>query len=307
MALALALAIGSAGQPPLAQAAPASDTGTVRMLAKKERGERTICPGDMVSISVTVWRNLHIAGERLEELGFGFLSYLVGIEVEASVIDSSIGTISPAKNLTRIESITPGSAFFTFSAKEPGTTSIQFWGKINKIVLLGYVLSSDEVYTEMAVTVEDCKYKVTTSSRWRPPGPANLNIWAMIDAAGMTEIEEGRYEGTASVTWLVTSGPIIDCVPQSTISSSQAELNGQVFGPEEFIVDVAYQPVTVTFETYCVGSDGGVAAGSREEQLTADSLTFTVPASGGGRRLSQALQGWTSGTAVVSVWRVIGK
>jgi len=303
--LALVLAIGIAGQTqtPRVQAAPAGDASIgIWLYAEQVGGKRTLCVGDVVVIRVSVLKRIGVEGEYM-------LGRLVGVEVGAFVDGSGVGTISPAKITTTMASDGIGAAYFTFSAKRPGTTTVVLQGKVNTRVLLGLEFGGNTVTAAVPLTVEDCKYKVTAISRWRVPGPANLNMVALISSAGMTEVGGGRYEGIARVEWTITAGQVGDCIPQSVTTSSQAELNGQVFGPEEFIVDVAYLPAMISLPVYCVGSGGGVASGSTPVQMTPDPVTLSVPASGGGDRREQILKGPqpTSGSVVIFVRRATGQ
>lgn len=287
IALVLVLAIGSAGQIPSAQAAPAGATNiTIWMRALKVGGERTICIGDKVNIDVSVLR-------KVEPAWYGpSTTFLPGIEVQASVIDSSIGTISPAKGSTRLDRDT----IFTFSAQNPGTTKIQFTGKVNKRVFLGLVLSSVEVYTDIDVTVEDCKYKVNAVSVWvLDPG---FTAVAEIDEAGMTVDAEGLYTGSASVHWDIIYIDVSPCTLShgSVLPPTEAELHGELDGPD-LLLDVVFQPVK--FKTGLTCPDVGTPAGFTPVLLPPDPLSIEVPSSGG--RITQAhaltggnLPGWTA-------------
>lgn len=178
---------------------------------------------------------------------------VIGVEVGAFVDGSGVGRISPAKNTTRMDSDPVGATFFIFSAEKPGTITVVFQGKVNTRVLLGLEFGGNTVTAAVSLTVEDCKYKVTTFSRWRVPGPANLSILASIQNAGMTEVGGGLYKGTASVKWVFTNDRVGDCISTVTAPPSQAELTGQVYGPEKFVVTVLYDRAMVSNIVDCGG------------------------------------------------------
>lgn len=295
IALVLTMLIGGAGQPALAQAAPAGDASIGVYMFARQLEPQTLCVGNNTPIVVIVFKKFEVVGEA------PVLGGLIGVEVQALVTDSSIGSINPSSSLTSMNS--EGRAWFIFSAEKPGTTIIQFWGKVSSLVFLGLEISSDTVTTELSVTVEECQYKVTTLSKWQPGGIVNMRIVAWIHEAGLVDGGTGRYTGTGSVLWTLATDKLGDCNAQSVTTTSQAELTG--VRDDELTVDVAFDTGNISLPTFCVRE--GVAQGSTPVALTPDPVTFTVPASGGRNRYTHVLQGPEgpiSGSVVVIVTRV---
>lgn len=297
----LALAIGSAGQTqtPLAQAAPPGDASIgIWLTAEQVGAKHTICPGDQVVIRVMVLKKVEVEGRG------PVLGRLPGVEVGASVVgQSDVGRVSPAKNSTSLKSDPVGATYFTFAAEKPGTVAVVFKGKVNVLAVLGLELSSNTVKADVTLTVEDCKYQISAISRWRVPGEAHLTLVARIKIAGMVEDGGGHYRGTARVQWIVFAGQVGDCTG-TLPPDSQAEATGQVFGPDEFVVDVSYDTAIVPLAIDCKG-----AGGNMEFPLTPDPVTLTVPTTGGNETLAQILRGPedTPGTVVIIVKRAKGQ
>src|SRR3972149_9642069 len=149
IALLLALVVGGAGQHAPAQAAPAGDASIRVYMDARRLEQQTLCVGTNTEIQVHVYKEVEVVGER------PMLGHLIGVEVQASVVDSSIGRINRPSNLTL--TAFEGGTFFSFSAEKPGTTIIQFRGKVSSRVFLGLEISSDIVTTELSVTVEECQ------------------------------------------------------------------------------------------------------------------------------------------------------
>lgn len=296
----LALLAGGMGQTPLAQAAPANDASIGVWLMAEQVGVRhTICVGDEVQIRIMVLKKIEVAGRG------PVLGRLPGVNVRAAVVGSGgVGSISPANSSTSLRSNPIGATYFTFKAEKPGVVFIDFKATVNRITFLGLEVSGDTVTAQTGVQVEDCKYRLSLTSRWQVAGEANIKIVARIKIAGMVEDGGGHYSGTARVMWLVFAGDVGDCSgiipPDST-----AEAVGQVYGPEEFIVDVAYETAPVTIDVNCKGAGGG-----QQILLSPKPVTFSVPASGGNQTLAHILigpDGPMQGTVVVIVQRAQGQ
>lgn len=126
IALALALIVGSAGQTPSAQAAPAGATELrFFMIANKEGASKPVCIGELVTLQVLVYRYKVING--VSEAP----DAVTGVKVTGRVDNPNIGQISPEQNTTILaSSIYPGAADFVFHAKNPGETTITFVGTV---------------------------------------------------------------------------------------------------------------------------------------------------------------------------------
>jgi len=305
LALVLVLSLGSAGQIPPAHAAPAATELRYSMSAKKLGGNATICIGDDVPIHVRVTRAEFVGnqGNNVQDIP--------GARIEASMSNSGIGRLNPISIYTGWDSNDPGGADYTFHAEKAGTTIIKFKGTISqiwwpaKLGLPPLVNRRDFVNAQVDITVKKCDYKVTSISKWQVPGPVNLRIEASISEAGLVDDGTGRFTGTASVQWHLTTSKLLDCEAQSVTTTSEAELTG-VREDEELTLDLAFVTANITLPVFCVGSDGGIASGGTPTQMTPKPVTFTVPATGGGTRETHVLQGpeTVSGSVVVIVTRV---
>lgn len=295
IALTLALSIGSAGQTPLAQAAPA---GAAEIwwwvIANKVRGTALICIGDDVAIDVRVGHTTR----GIEDEDEGVDNYAVGVKVKSSVQDSSIGTLSPWENTTGWDRDNPRSAPFSFHAKKAGTTTISFWGVVER---------RDVKAEPVTVTVQPCKFKVATISRWHLPGIHEFDILAMIDEADMTADAKGRLAGRATVNWAVATTVLSPYCSSAkfTVSPSQADLTGQMDDSGLLVVNLTFQPAAASVTQVCF-VPGGTETTSYQYQLTPDPLSLSVPSSGGVSTQAQVLVvTWGTGTLPLSGSSVI--
>ncbi len=298
IALALALTVGSAGQPPPAQAAPARAKYAYFVFATLPKSYGTICVGDKVPISVNVVRtSTDIQTDSMN---------ISGIWVAGSVQDPGIGKLIVARKETGFDYEQPGTASFIFHADKPGKTTLTFNAEIryyqSTILKWIYGPAKTAVSNLVSVTVEDCKYEVTAISQWITFG---LNYKALIVGAGLTADAPGHYTGTATVYWVNTISQPPPCSPTVITYTSQADLTGSMDADgQHLVVDVISPPVKED-EIIVRRDDCKTEAGEVITLMTPDPLTFSVPASGGGHTLSQVLTvpglGILSGTAKVSV------
>jgi hypothetical protein len=232
------------------------------------------------------------------------LRQLAGVEVAASIVGSGgVGSISPPSSYTSLTSHPPGAAYFSFKAEKPGSVIVAFNAHISTLTFLGRPVTGNTIGTQRLLTVEDCKYRVSLFSRWRVPGEAPVTILAKVHIAGMVEDGGGHYSGTARVQWAAQAGAVGDC-QGSLLPDSQATVTGQVYGPEELVVDVNYDTSSAPINIDCDG-----VSGTMPYTLTPDPLTFSVSASGGQLTLAHLLRGPGDipGTVVVIVKRAQGQ
>ncbi len=291
LALVSALVIGSAGQTPLARAAPAGATSLMfYMRAAKER-EGLVCRGELVHISVKVHRVAEdVGGDELANLD----AAVTGVEVRG-LVQNNIGELTPNNNTTiAAGAITPNSADFIFTAREIGETTISFRGLVVTPGWFGtnWGGGSQAVSAFVHVQVIPCAYKVTTEGAWRVPGPANISVAAISDDAKVRAADaQSPFTGSTTVNWVLTTSQVGDCEAQSVTTSSQVDWTGQMDDSGQLNLNGAYQSAAMSLPVYCVGSDGGVASGSTPVQLTPDPLQVSIASTGGVFRQSQVLQG----------------
>ena len=268
--VALALMLGIAGQPRPVQATPASNSSIgVWIYAQKLGKQGTICKGDKVIIQVRVMKRIGIEGQFKAEM-------LFGEEISAFVDRSGVGSISPAKRTTRLGSQPIGSTTFTFTAEKAGTTTVVFQAKVNKVVYLGMEMGGNTIITPIEMTVENCEFRVDMFGHWQVPGEANIHIYAKFKDVGMFEDGEGHYTGKGSAEWVMAFGAVGDCMATIPPFFSEAELSGNVNGPEEFFVDLMLQPASGTETADCGGETQTFPI-----NLSVDRTQFLVSAYGG--------------------------
>lgn len=291
MALVLALIIGSAGQTPLAQAAPARVPVKVYMDIVSPK--TTVCAGKTVIYEARVYTPpTTIVGIKVDRYA------LSGIKVEASSQDKNVGDFTGTKkgfvtrNTTALQPLddfetTPHSAYFTFKAKKAGKTTLYFEG-----VAHGQYVSFD-----VPVKVINCKYKVKIVSKWS----AGMTIVATSSDGVMTADENGYFTGSANVNW-VTS---ILCGIKSPIAPSKADLTGTINESDQLVVKITFQPTSSSG-----GGNCGAAGVSTSNFLTPAPLTIRVATTGAvSTRQAQvvtAKNGSFTGTANVYVIPVDG-
>ena len=282
IALVLAVAIGSAGQAPSVQAAPARDA-RIFMFARPET-TKPICVGDTALITVNV-KKYEFAGEESATL----LGTFIGVNVHASVVTPSIGMINPTSALTRANQ--ENRAVFIFSALKPGTTRIEFSGKVNQLLLLGRPISSgDTVTAATQLTVVQCVYDIQVISTFRvgmtSVGTSNQLVFL---------VDKERDESTFYVNW-VTSAL---CGINSPISESKATVVTERVG-NNIKVNVTFLPSS----SIGGGTCGVSVATDNTMKLALSPLTIIVPPEGGSATIPQTVKaknGSFTGSAFISV------
>jgi hypothetical protein len=272
-----------------AGAAPSATSLSVYLSVQVIGAQRTLCVGDEIQLRAQVF-------QRVGQEGDYALGKVVGIPITGAVVGSGgVGSLTPASSLTRLNTNPPGAAYFAFKAEKPGTVILTFQARVNRVAVLGLELRSDTLKTETLLQIEDCKYRVSLISRWQVPGEANLALRARVSFAGMVEDGGGHYAGTARVQWVVVAGQVGDC--QGTLPpDSTASLTGQVFGPDEFVIDVDFDPAQVPIQVDCRGTGG-----TRTVEITPAPVTFIVPTTGGNVTQSQELRGPPTPPGQVSI------
>ncbi len=304
MTLVLAIVVGSAGGPLPARAAPTVTSIDTWLVARKLKGDQTICVGDKVIIAVNVFKRIGVEGNFL-------LGRLTGVEVEAFLDGSGVGKINPAKTTTTMASDNINRNRFTFIAEKPGETTVVFQGKVGKKVFLGLEISSGNTVTAaMPLKVENCEYRVSTTSRWVQKG-GTFSVVAMITDAGMTMDKPGHYTGDAQVKWyIVPNIELAGCtIGDVSVPNGEAILTGEWADGPDLILDVDFDPVG--FEPVKIacpnlpGSPEGTAQSDSKRQP--GTLTKRFPASGGYEPMDHSLTGFPSGSVRIYLKRVTGK
>ena len=295
IALLLALTIGSVGQAPSVQAAPAGDTSvTFSLTAYRASEQRYICIEDDVLIYADVRSGASTipAGqsEGNDELAT-LTTALPGIRIQASVGDPSIGSIAPPEKDTGWAGGRPGVAPFVFHAKTPGRTTITFEAKIPTQWYFGMVYRQDIVTDTVELTVVECQYKVTVISTFR----AGMTSVGEMDERKITLDKDGRFEGGAHVFWTTSAL----CGINSPISMSVADVAAKLVGAD-LKVDVTFQPSS----SIGGGTCGVSVTTANTIERTLSPLTITVPSWGGAATIPQTVKaknGSFTGSALIIV------
>ncbi len=276
--LTLLLAFGS-GPAALAHAAPDGNARIATWLFAQQVGaQHTICVGDDVQLRVLVIKQVDVPGR-------GLVPYrLAGQTITAHTIGDA-GTVSPGSARTVASANPPGAAYFSFHAERAGTASVIFNATVDPRVFLGLSIGGQALKTDLTLTVEDCKYRLTTLSTWRVPGEANLTFVARISIAGMVEDGGGHYSGTARVQWTASAGVVGDC--SGTVPpDSQATATVQVVGRNDLVLNLLYDTANVPLVVDCKETGG-----TRDVTVTPDEVETNYPILGGRSTLGQILRG----------------
>lgn len=253
--------------------------GTIRFWLTWEQvgGARTVCVGDRVLFNVNVVRSVVFSGNSV-------VLNVSNTEVSSSVSVVRVGSVAPERTAVRLNSLPPNTVQFTFTAQEAGTTPVVFRASVNRRTFLGLEVSGERLTAVANIKVEDCTYTVTTVSRWRVPGPANIVAVATIARAGMVSTGQGRYEGLASVQWTFEVGRVGECIGNITVPPSQAELNGSIVN-DRLTVDIGYHTAQANLYQYCRSIPNLMVFG-----ILPAPLTVTLPWRGGSQSTRPVLR-----------------
>lgn len=285
IALVLALTIGSAGQTPLAQAAPASAGPNDIKFALEVFPETlpTICVNQKLYLYVSVSKTIFkvINDQPYEIPGNVGSPYASG-----SVTGANIGTLKQQLGFAGDEDPVNITSFI-FTGKKPGTTTLKFTAAIrNSWIGANEEIIGSSVKLERVVTVKvrNCKFKVETFGQWNDPGGSPEWFTAVSKEAVVTADADGHFSGSASVNWAGR----IDVPPcgysAHQIASGQANYSGEMDESGQLMMNQTYEPVEASYSYACRG--GG---GSGEGLFTSDSISVSMPASGGVSTLDHVL------------------
>jgi len=313
IALVLVLTAESMLQIAPAHAAPPADTIRYRLLARKLKGDATVCIDDDVPIKVRV-----VSAEQTGNQ-FDNVQTISGAVVDATMSPGGIGTLSPRLAYTGRGTLAPGEIDYNFHAVKEGSTTITFEGTVlygavkNAILRLGKALGiysqnffGPRVFNQIEIKVEKCNYKVTSISKWVSTGQVQVKIDATITNCGLIDDGSGKtFKGECSVDWSVSGSQMVDCNGPRSTTTSQATVSGER-NEDDLKVKVEIQEANIEFKVHCEGDDGGVIDDGLPVQMKAAPVSFTVPVSGGAGREDQVLQAveTVSGYMVAGVWRV---
>ena len=285
IALMLALSIGSGGQLPRVQAAPARDQGNASMIVINPK--LSFCVGQSAFYEVKVFINFKADA-------------LSGISVDAESVDQSVGDfIGPNKkglfthrtksweeldNLRDHEDM-PSSAVFQFKAKKVGTTTLYFQG-----LAYGQYASFN-----VPVRVIPCRYRVVTHSTWS----AGMTSVATIYNAVLEANDYGEFKpADVAVLWNIPN--LCGNAIKSPVFQSMATLSGRLNENDQL-------QLKITFTN--AGSEGGGNCGGfgvhTANNMTPDPLYVTLSSSGGVEsqvHIVKAENGDFPGSVIIMAW-----
>jgi hypothetical protein len=277
LALVLVLSMDGAGYTLPALAAPARATKfQFFMSARKDKGNATVCVGDIVPIHVKVMR-AEVVGD---PANLGYAQPMPGVRIQALISNKSIGTLTWTTIDTGWNFNDPGGADFKFHADKAGSTMVEFNGTIRHVWWGSRYLPGlppltdrkDHVTSNVEIIVEECQYKVTAVSTFIAPG---VKLVAEISDAGLTLAADGRFTGTGSVTWVGGPVSLYGCSGTMEVDPSQAEIVA-VKGPDQLVLQVTYRETTLSHIYDC--KPGSVEI---HPPVLPDPIILSVPVSGG--------------------------
>ena len=275
-----------------AQANAAGPPADLALMTYADSALDRVCIGESVEFSVMAIRRNNPAVR------------INGVAVRNSVLDPGIGTLSPASRRTGELSAPTGSVSFTFSGLRLGTTELRFDG-----VMLAGGPGFETDTLKRRVRVISCgaptqavqppagggrangagpasrgiagpgtsrtgisKINVTTRSTWS----VGMDIRATIDSAVLVDDGQGRFEGSASVTWWTSVIGSAGCrAAEYRIPPSRAALTGAIDANNQIVVKIAFEPRDFSGFATCGPSISTGNVG------TLDTVTVTVPRTGG--------------------------
>jgi hypothetical protein len=282
--LAMMLIMGGAGQPRQAQAQEVE-----RYLVKVVNRQATVCLNESVRylVQILVTQQVGVVADNLARTPLR-----PGVTVAASSSDNNVGVFTTEvvpilSSAADPDSYRANMIQFTFKARKVGTTTLEFSADVG-----GSSAGSDSIVVKV---VAACRYKVTVISHTFIALSAGntIGLLAIINDAELILENDGIYRGTARVTW-IPNILIVGCAHSDSLPDSEATLRGGVDQSGFLVVNVTYQPATLT-EAHCQGQT--------VNPLYPDPLDVSVSPSGGSSVKAHAVQGpvLVPGTAKIFV------
>ena len=305
IALLLALAVGSVGKTPMAQAAPARTN--VRLYMEVVNPKTTLCVGESVRYIVKVNSQFTSAPRGWTDKNLPAPFALPRINVDAFSVDKTVGDFIGTRNgsVTRNTGSTdeivdlvnpnaeppPHSATFTFKAKKAGRTTLYFEG----------LAHGQYVTFPVPVKVIHCKYKVTVISNWffTEGTGGSISLVSFVRWATLTAVSENQFMGETTARWIPNIVLPSQCTHSDTVPPSKVTLTGGINTSDELVVKVVFGTAALTEVGAC-----GPQSINTTHAFTPDPLMVTVPGAGGtwqGTQLLDSPVGLIPGNVIVIV------
>jgi hypothetical protein len=219
-------------------------------------------------------------------------------EVDGSVKNPSIGTLSPARAYTGFPNGEggPGEAIFKFHANQAGTTDLLFDTGINGFNSFGRI---DGKGGE-SITVVNCDYKITMTYDVQQSGPGYFGIlYGKLETLIKRDADVYKGEGILETTRMAS---IAGCSFSSSGMKNPTTFTGTLVdapvGRKELQLTIQYGPGTHTESIACYGGGGGGTETVDPSGYLTTSVT--LPENGGTKSFLVNFAGW-DGTLLITV------
>lgn len=273
-ALMSALALGSTGPTPVAQAAQPAELVVFSMNVKNPKTTLGCRETVTYLVKVELEKSIGVPTPVPGSMGFPKGMTVIGINVEAFSKTPSVGDfVGPKTVKTAVvldDDLATLGAKFKFKANKPGKTTLYFEGLVGK----------EYVSLNLDVKVLPCNFKARTSSTFSAQGITLLSAME----GEMKMDEEGNFTGSGTVNWVGAPSASGNCSGTIDIESSQADLTGSLDENGELAAEVTYLPAALTHNFCCQG-----ICATDTALVTPQAIAMSVPPSGGVSRQSQDL------------------
>ena len=255
MALALALTIGSAGQPVLAQVIDPDVSVETEM---ETSIPKDICVGEVGSIRVRVVRIL-------TEIATNWKVRIYrkeGITVSATVKDAGIVNVLQPNQLIGFDFDLLGEVEFDMRGEKVGTTTIDFKAPVSRLPGEAFVNNarSYDNYVDITVSVKviSCDFQFTALSTFQAPG---IKVHAVINKLVLTADAQGQYIRTVTVHWagswatdrFVAGSETLTCKHTFSAPDSEANLTGEINDSGVLVLFLSFQESSGLWNIDCGG------------------------------------------------------
>lgn len=237
---------------------------------------RRICLNSNGIVSVAVVRGISAVNTNTTaRVGAGLMRNMPDVVLDATVADSSIVTLTDATRVTWLDGQRdPPTANFRFRANKVGTTSLSFRARISEMGdFPDWRGPLEDVADDIGITVINCKFEISTHSRFAVDGEANLRFGAGFNRIALEPSADGVYRASASLGWYASVSQVGDCLGRGAPNRSEVVIIGTLDDSGTLSVDVKYEPFGFTLAGNCGGFSTNVSPST---------LRVEVPLGGGG-------------------------
>jgi hypothetical protein len=237
---------------------------------------RRICLNSNGIVSVAVVRGVSAVNTNTtERVGAGLMRNMPDVIIDATVADNSIVSLTDATRVTWLDGDRdPPTANFRFRANKVGTTSLSFRARISEMGdFPDWRGPLEDVADDIGITVINCKFEISTHSRFAVDGEANLRFGAGFNRVALEPSADGEYQASASLGWYASVSQVGDCLGRGAPNRSNVVIRGRLDDSGTLTVEIEYRPFGFTLTGNC----GGLSA-----NVSPTALRVEVPPGGGG-------------------------